>query len=712
ILLSSRWTPQPHGKLALVALSAVVGLRYLYWRAFYTLNTADALGTTVSLSVYFAEIYGFLAVVLYYAQVIRPSNRSPIPVDEEALPSVDVFVTVYNESIDVLRRTLVACKAMDYPAARMKVYVLDDGRREEVKALSEPLGCIYVARETNEHAKAGNLNHGMSLSSGEFVMVLDCDHIPVRTFLKETVGFFADPKVAFVQTPHYFYNPDTFQRNLRLEREIVNEQDLFFYVIQPGRDGFNASFFAGSGGIFRRSALMEIGGFQTTTLTEDLHTSLVLHAKGYRSVYLKKILAAGLAPESYRSYLKQRQRWTRGGVQVFLLDNPLWKRGLSFMQRVNYFGSIFYFFHGIPRLVYLTAPLAYLLMGTPPLVAAVPLFLSYYLPYYVSSMSAFNRTAGKFRNPFWSDVYETVMCFFISWTAVQTLFYNPKKTPFNVTPKGQRFDKTQLDRPHVLPHLFLVVLLVAGLGFGAWQLVTKKGNFDAALLSTFWTVYNLLIVTVAIVVARERPQKRTSPRLFHRITCQLSFDDKTLSGKTSDISESGLSLILEKSLSLPAVVTVRLISDFGETTQIEGRVIRNDALQTGRTSIGIRFQNLSDAQRQGIIRQMYSAPECWKAAHLATSATWRSLALLTTASARTFVKEKMLRRLSPRVRRRIPCDLVSGEQTFKGATEDIGGGGLSMRIETEEDLSEGLLTSVIVRLYGDRNKVLTLLGEL
>lgn len=694
----------------IAGLGVFLGLRYLHWRAAYTFNAQDSWSISISMILYLAEVYGFLSVLLFYVQVGRPTDRSATPPNDAALPLVDIFITTYNETPDLLYRTLVGCTSMDYPADRKIIYVLDDGNREEVRRLTERLGCRYIARTTHPDAKAGNLNHAFTQSSGEFVMVLDCDHIPVRTFLKETIGFFKEPDVAFVQTPHYFYNPDTFQRNLRLEREIVNEQDLFFYIIQPGRDGFNSSFFAGSGGLFRRSALQSIGGFQVLTLTEDLHTSMVLHAKGFRSVYLNKILAAGLAPESYRSYLKQRQRWTRGGIQVFLMDNPLWKPGLTFMQRIHYFGSIFYFFHGWPRLVYLSAPLAYLLFQYSPLVAPLPVLMNYFLPYYITSLMAFNRISRGFRNPFWSDVYETAMCFFISWTVLETIFM-PKKSQFHVTPKGEQFEKSSLDWTYVMPHILLGAVLLVGLGFGGYRLWWHGFNFNATLLSAIWTVYNLVILVAAIVVARERPQKRSSPRLFRQIDCELRFGDRTISGKTADLSETGLSMNLNRSVLLPPMVHVRLISDFGETTEIKGEVIRNDSpsSETGDGSgVGIRFLNVNDAQHQSLIRQMYSSPTSWERIPRPVSSTWGSFVNIATSSVRAFIKEKVLRRFSTRVRNQWPCELVAGPRVFKGVTENISNTGISVRLTTEDVLSK----EVIIRLYHEGRLVFSVRGEI
>lgn len=685
-----------HTRWLIVGVSLFLGVRYLIWRAAYTLYTEDSLGAGISLILFAAEIYGYFSLLLYYLQVANPTDRSPRPPRGETPPRVDIFITTLNESPDLLFRTLVACKALEYRSDRKRVFVLDDGKRREIERLALRLDCGYLAREDREHAKAGNLNHGLSRSDGDLILVLDCDHVPVRSFLSDTVGFFEDPKVAVVQTPHYFYNPDTFQRNLRLERQIANEQDLFFRIIQPGRDGHNASFFAGSGGVFRRSALEAIGGFQVLTLTEDLHTTMVLHAKGYRSVYLNKVLAAGLSPESYRSYIKQRQRWTRGGLQVFLLDNPLWRRGLTVMQRIHYFGSIYYFFHGFPRVIYLAAPLVYLLSGYPPLVAKLPVLMNYFVPYYLTALMAFNLTSKGFRNPFWSDVYETAMSFFISWSALETIF-TPRKTRFEVTPKGVRFEKAQLAFSFVTPHLVLAALLIGGMGLGIKQLLDRTGNLDAILLSLFWASYNLLILVAAIGVARERPQKRTVPRLARRIPCELTFNGSRVLGTTTDLSETGLSMDLKKAVLLPPVVNVRLISDFGETTEIKAEVIRNDSPPFSRSTVGLRFLNLSDALHQSLVRQMYSSPNSWLEVHRSSPTTWRSLGYIVTAIGRVFMKGRVLRRFSARVPKHLSCGVLVGDLLFRGVTENIGNTGMSIRFLNGTTMPED--KEVLVYLY-------------
>jgi len=312
-----------------------------------------------------------------------------------------------------------------------------------VRELAASLGCAYLRRpDRSLHAKAGNLNHAFKQSDGEFVALFDVDHVPVTSFLKDTVGFFQDPTVAFVQTPQHFYNPDIFQRNLRLEQELKNEQALFFRTMQSGRDRHNSAFFAGSGGVFRRGPLEEIGGFQTQTISEDLHTSLILHSRGYQSRYLNKVLSVGLMPETLEGYLKQRTRWAIGSLQVLLRDNPLTIRGLTLAQRIDYFGSIFYFFFGIPRVICLLAPLASLLFQVPALNADVWEMSVMFSSFFLASIVAMRTVSRGSRNAFWSDIYEMTMCFALSWAVLKTLLLLGKEQPFLVTPKGQRVTKS------------------------------------------------------------------------------------------------------------------------------------------------------------------------------------------------------------------------------------------------------------------------------
>ncbi len=683
VIIASRF---PRLKIAVLILSGIISIRYILWRGIYTLNMQDRIGLSISLVVFLAEAYGFIQYLLFHYQSLRPTDPVPQPIDDSSAPTVDMLIPIFNEPKDILYRTIIGCLNQDYPEGKVKVYVLDDGRREEIRDLSERLGCNYITRPTNENVKAGNLNNGLKYSTGDLVAVFDCDHVPVRSFLRETTGFFKDQRAAFVQTPHHFYNPDTFQRNLRLEREISNEQDLFFHVIQPGRDYYNSAFFAGSGGIFRRSCLEEIGGFKTETLTEDLHTSMELHSRGYKSFYVNKDLSAGLSPESYSSYLKQRKRWARGGVQIFILDNPLFKKGLTLHQRLNYLASVVYFFHGLPRIIYLAAPLSYLLAGYAPLIADAGQLLTLFLSHYVASTVAFNMVARGHRNPFWSDVYETVMSFGLTAKALAT-FFSPRNTTFSVTPKGEHFEKTTINKSIVAPHIVLLILLLLGNVIGFYRIVAAQGNSEAIIISLVWSSYNLLILVSAIIAGVERVQRRGLIRLARDIKVKFIIHGKEASFRTRDISETGLSVTLPEPIKFPyPTIELSLISDYGEITKLRGTVIRNDMDSHGSLFAGIQFIGLDEAGYQGIIRQMYSPANSWSDYHNSDSKTWSSFKLLFAAPIKTFIRDKVLRRISPRFSIILPCEIRFVDVTLKCKTIDISSAGLSIEITGKADL--------------------------
>jgi cellulose synthase (UDP-forming) len=675
--LSIRW-PAAAKVNALAVLS--IGGWYLWWRAADTLVLEPLWAAVISVGLFLAECYGWMTVAFFYFQTWAPVYRpAPPRHSSDAWPTVDVYVTIFDEPLEVLYRTLVGCQAMRAPEGKKRVYVLDDGHRPGVRAMAERLGCDYLSRPTNEHAKAGNLNYALQHTRGELIVNFDTDHVPVETLLERTVGYFQDPAVALVQIAHHFYNPDPYQENLRLTREVLHEQELFFYQIQPGRDRYNAAFYCGTGGLLRRSALEAIGGFLTSTTTEDIHTSIRLHASGYRSVYVSERLAAGLSAESFESYLKQRERWAQGHAQIlFTRESPLWVRGLTLAQRLNYLASISYFYLGLPRLLFLAAPLSYLLFGHPPLMANVGMLAAHLGPYYLASLLVFNAASGRYRNPFWSEVYETAVCFAVTAATLRAILH-PRLVTFYVTPKGVRRLRSVMGKG-VLPHLTLAALLLVGLVLGGLQLVSGRGDTQAAAVSIIWGMYNLLLITVSVVIARQRPQLRGSPRLIRQLTAQLQYNGHRHEFPVLDLSESGASLSMDQPMRLPPAVVATFHNGLQEETTVNARVVRNDRLETGRYFIGLEFTDVGELQHQSLVRQMYSAPDAW-AAPPASGGVWPSLMLLLTAGLRAFVQEMAVRRYSPRVRKELRCDLRVNGWRLKTLTEDIGMNGLCLRLQ-------------------------------
>ncbi|MDA1259084.1 MAG: glycosyltransferase [Planctomycetota bacterium] len=290
-----------------LGLSATASLRYLTWRATSTLTLEVPADAIASVLLFAAECYTVSLLLLGHFQTFRLRRRSTPPVRPGTVwPTVDVFITTVNESVEVVRRTVIGCRAMRYPGER-RLWILDDGRRESMRALAEQFGFGYLTREDNAHAKAGNLNAALARTAGDLIAQFDADHVPVRSFLEETVPFLMDDEIlAFVQTPHHFHNPDVYQRNLLLGGSVANEQDMFFKVLQPGNDHWNAAFFCGSNAVLRRKAIADVGGFATETITEDAHTALRMHARGWRSALLR----AHACGRRHRGNLRRRAQAT------------------------------------------------------------------------------------------------------------------------------------------------------------------------------------------------------------------------------------------------------------------------------------------------------------------------------------------------------------------------------------------------------------------
>ncbi|NGZ95040.1 MAG: hypothetical protein CV089_02705 [Nitrospira sp. WS110] len=666
------------GRRWVLSLSLLLYIRYMVWRVLYTLPTEDTSSMVVGWIVYLAELYGLCQFCFFTYQSWSPTNRQPAPIT--TYTTVDIMVTVVDEPLSLLRQTLVGCLAQEYPKDRFNVYVLDDGHRLEAKKLATTLGCGYLRRpDRPRHAKAGNLNHALRLTDGDLIAVFDVDHVPARTFLKETVGFFDDPTVAIVQTPHHFYNPDIFQRNLRVGELVKNEQALFFRSLQAGRDSHNSAFFAGSGGLFRRQPLEEIGGFQTQTITEDIHTSMNLHAKGYRSCYLNRVLSAGLMPETFEGYLKQRKRWAMGCIQVLLRDNPLTKRGLTWAQRLDYFGSIFYFFFGPPRLLCLIAPLSSLLFHTPPIHADVLLLGVHFFSFYIASALVMRPVSQGSRNPFWSDIYEIAMCFALSAVALKALVAPRKERAFEVTPKGQRIRKnTSAELNLAWPHLITFGLLVVGLVLGIQNL--RHGTGDPGLpVSLFWGSVNLLLLTIAMFVASEQAQGRRAFRLNRDFVSELFMDDTSVVARILNINEHGAALLLEQPVfTAQGTMSLLLTSSQGTIVRLPSRIVRQERLPSGGVGAGLQFIELDDTIREMLLDKIFGDPAPWEESYRfqpGIASSLRSLLYALTAPWRSFNWE---RRRMLRVSHESSCRLSTPTSFLPGKLEDMSFTGVSV----------------------------------
>jgi cellulose synthase (UDP-forming) len=224
--------PQKRSRAVVVAIVLALTIRYVLWRSLATLNLSDPLNGIFSLGLFFLEmLMVFTSSIQLYLMLRvkdrrREADRMAVAVESGNFgPPVDIFTPTYNEPAFILRRTVIGCQALDY--ANKKVYLLDDTKRPEIKLLAKELGCEYITRPDNIHAKAGNINHATALTNGELIVVFDADFIPTKNFLNRTIGFFQNPEIALVQTPQSFYNHDPIARNLGLENVWRRKKKYF-----------------------------------------------------------------------------------------------------------------------------------------------------------------------------------------------------------------------------------------------------------------------------------------------------------------------------------------------------------------------------------------------------------------------------------------------------------------------------------------------------
>ena len=611
-LLLSR-TPGRLTTLAMIVLSISASSRYMYWRVTDTVGLTNWVDACFGFGLLLAELYAFLVLLIGYFQTAWPLQRRPVPMpqDVDSWPSVDVFIPTYNEPLEVVKQTVFSAMQMDWPEDRLHVYVLDDGRREEFRDFCQELGVGYLTRDNNAHAKAGNINAALAVTDSEYVTIFDCDHIPTRSFLQICMGWFIrDPKLAMLQTPHHFFSPDPFEKNLDTFHVMPNEGELFYGIVQDGNDLWNAAFFCGSCAIIKRAPLLEVGGVAVETVTEDAHTALKLSRHGYNTAYLKLPQAAGLATESLSAHVGQRIRWARGMAQICRVDNPLFGPGLKLGQRLCYFNAMLHFFYGLPRLVFLTAPLAYLLFSAHVFQATAAMITAYALPHMMHASITNSRIQGRFRYSFWNEVYESVLAWYIM-RPVLVAFVNPKLGKFNVTAKGGVIEQSYFDWSIARPYLILLLLNLLGFVVGIWRMVAVGPSsevFTTLVINMVWTAYNIILTSASLAVASETRQVRSTPRVTAALPAALRFaDGKTLVCETDDFSQSGVGLRVPNELQLEtgSEVHVSLFRSDEEGT------FPAQVTFSGGGRLGLRFEGLSLRQQADIARLTFARADAW-----------------------------------------------------------------------------------------------------
>jgi cellulose synthase (UDP-forming) len=611
-----------------LGLGTFVILRYLAWRFTSTIPPLDSpLDFAVGTLLLAAEAYCVIMLFLSIFTIAQPVNRKSAPhfTDEEA-PTVDVFVPSYNESLDIVAPTLAAAKRMTYLKGKLNVFLLDDGgteeklnaddptvaaqaknRRSNLQALCVELGVRYLTRENNSHAKAGNLNNGLSHSDGDLVVVFDADHVPAQDFLVKTVGYFkADHNLFLLQTPHFFLNPDPIERNFG-SGGMPAENEMFHGLIQKGLDKWNAAFFCGSAAVLRRRALDEIGGFHGVSVTEDAETALELHSRGWNSLYVDERVVAGLQPETFASFIGQRSRWCRGMVQILLLKNPLFLSGLTFAQRLCYLSSTLFWLFPISRMIFIVAPLLYTFFGMKIFIANSQEFVAYTLTYMASALLIQSYLFRTVRWPWVSDLYEYIQSVML-FRAVFAVLANPRAPKFNVTDKGQTLQEDRLSEM-VWPYFMIFLLVAASMVVLGLRFINEPNSRDLIAVVAVWSFFNLCLTGAALGAAAEKRERRAVPRLSAQRDAELVHGAEALKVTIEDMSFGGLRVRARDGRIIPprttGILRIKNGTDGGAALETPVMSLGRRA-RDGHAGFGLKFYGVNASRFEIISSVMYA----------------------------------------------------------------------------------------------------------
>ena len=582
----------------LIVISAFFTFMYLLWRVLYSVPVEYgwvAIAANVTLLI--IEIIGFLETLVHYTNILG-TREHPLPaIGEEEYPEVDIFIATYNEPTDLLELTINGCRHLQYPdLSKVHIWVCDDNRRPEMRALADAMGVGYFDRPDNQGAKAGNLNHAMGLTSAPYVVTLDADMIVKSDFLLKTIPYFVDAgkraaasgkegiKLGFIQTPQCFYDPDVFQFALYSEHRAPNEQNFFYQTIEPARTSTNSVIYGGSNTILSREALESIGGFYTGSITEDFATGLLIESAGYVSLGLPEPLASGRTPHTFKEHITQRIRWGRG-VIVTARKLKLWgRKGLSFYQKLSYWGSVTYWYSPIKNLIYALSPLFYALFGIIVFRCTTADILLYWLPAFALQNICLRIMSHQAVSSKWSGIYETsVMPHMLIPIIKESLGITLSR--FLVTDKTGTKTKKDRDVRSMVP--FLILILFSLLGILRICVGVQENNLLNALIILFWLIRNMYFYIMALFLIDGRDGDGEPVKVIDAELVVLKSKQSTdaYEGITSRMNQHSITVYLDRAnLRIGDFVEV---SVSGETAaaKVSGVVIGCRSLRNSESEI-------------------------------------------------------------------------------------------------------------------------------
>jgi cellulose synthase (UDP-forming) len=597
---------RPAHRVATVLVSLVLSAHYVVWRITSTLPPVGlTLDFVLGIVFLVIEVVAVLAGMVSIVILTRRTNHSaeadrrvPELMADPAPPLVDVFICTYNEEEAILERTIAGATAMTYP--RYRVWVLDDGRRSWLEDLCRTLDVGYIARADNSHAKAGNINNGLSVVAGlserpDFISILDADFVPTPAFLTRCIALMG-PHVGIVQTPQHFINPDPIQQNLSASDVWPDEQRFFFDVIMPSMDGWGMAFCCGTSSVIRFDALMSIGGFPTDSVTEDYLVTLRLKEKGFSTLFLNEPLTFGLAPEGLKEYITQRGRWCLGFMQIvrgrsgpFSRSSTLGlgDRAMLVLSLTNW--SAVY----LIKIFGLFVPTSFLLFGILAVQADIQDMLLRFLPYFVwNSVLLSWLGAGRWM-VIMSEVTQLIAAPAVLKACAVGLL-RPKGQKFKVTAKGGDRSRGFVEWTLLNFYAAWMALILFGIGW-TFLIGFQYTQPKYSSLALFWSWYNVIVLLITCAVCVERPRRRSAERFKTGIAVDIERGQDRRRVMLRDISITGARIAGPPPGSLGDPLTL----------WIDGRPLKAEIVRIKPKDFSVRFDS-AFPNRIAMIRHFYS----------------------------------------------------------------------------------------------------------
>jgi cellulose synthase (UDP-forming) len=606
--------------------STLISTIYIIWRAISTLPIGfGPIAAFFGVMLLVAEAIAVIELALEFWHHLKSVDPELPDIPETWYPDVDVLIATHNESPALLYKTVNACKYLRYPdKSKVHVFLCDDANRPEVAALAESFDIGYFGLTGNKHAKAGNLNNALCQTESPLVLTLDADMIPKSDFLLRTVPYFFLPKmkktdegvwvpreadecagaekIGFIQTPQSFYNPDLFQYNLYSERHVPNEQDFFFREVNVGRNATNSALYAGSNTLIAREALQAVGNIATDSITEDFETGINIQAQGYRTYAVAETLAQGLAPTSVESLINQRVRWARGCIQSLRNVKLLTNKKLPVSTKLGYIATFLYWWTFFRRFVYILSPVLFALFNLKVVDSTFLWIAIFWAPHYVLQTAAVGALSDQIRNQHWSNIIDTILFPYMSGPVIMETF-GVRQTRFVVTKKDGRTEKGSSLRLYALPHFIMMGICAVSMAVCILRVVMQSAFYDIVIL--FWLAINLKNLFFAVCFMLGRSNFRMAERFEAVLPVEIECGGRVLRGNTQDVSETGLSVSLDRPAYVPHDGTFRIrLRDREYLSELQGE-LTHVIERENRWKYCVRIVEMAEADRRAYMQMVF-----------------------------------------------------------------------------------------------------------